>query len=281
MYTVFRKFGGLFSFAIVAVCLSTTAAAQRSIISADYGAGARRQNVTGRVQSMVQNGLLNFTVNNSALGGDPAPGQSKELRLRVREWNGRTQEMRFREGQNVYLQIRDYGNGGGWNPGGPGWGGGGGGQWGYHGVLAPEWQSKFDSYYSRWLEYQRRNDWGEIQSMERRMRDIMVNYRIPPNTPFEQVASPRLGNPGPGWGGGNWQSIRIVSARYGLGRQGRDVTQRLQGMTNNNGLSVRVNNDLFGFDPAPGRTKELWVDYIYQGRRRNVSVREGDNLRIP
>ena len=30
--------------------------------------------------------------------------------------------------------------------------------------------------------------------MERRMRDIMVNYRIPPNTPFSQVASPGIGN---------------------------------------------------------------------------------------
>ena len=76
-------------------------------------------------------------------------------------------------------------------------------------------------------------------------------------------------------------SIRIVSARYGVGHQGRDVAQRLQGMSNNNGLSVRVNYDLFGFDPAPGRTKELWVDYIYQGRRRNLRVREGDYLRIP
>ena len=254
--------------------LTLSAAAQRTIVSAEYGAGHRRQNVTGRVQSMVQNGLLNFTVSNDSLGGDPAPGQQKELRLRVRDYNGRTQDMRFREGQSVYLQVGGYSGGGGRPPGG-------GGQWGYQGILAPEWQRKFDSYYTRWLEYQRRNDYGEIQSMERRMRDIMVNYRIPNNVPFEQVASPNLGQPNPGWGGGNWQSLRIFSARYGAGGHGMDVTQRLQSMVNGNQVSIHVNNDLFGSDPAPGRHKELWVDYSYQGHRRHARVREGSELRIP
>ena len=75
--------------------------------------------------------------------------------------------------------------------------------------------------------------------------------------------------------------LRIISARYGVGRQGTDVTRRVQSMVNGNSLSVRVNNDLAGSDPAPGRHKELWVDYLYQGRRRNVRVREGNNLRIP
>ena len=278
MYSASKKVT-LLAPVLLLFALTVAAEAQRGIVSADYGAGHRRQNVTGRVQSMVQNGLLNFRVGNDTLGGDPAPGQTKELRLKVREWNGRTQEMRFREGQSVYLQVGGNPGGGGRPPGGnPGWGGG---QWGYHGILAPEWQRKFDSYYTRWLEYQRRNDWGEIQSMERRMRDIMVNYRIPNNVPFEQVASPNLGQPGPGWGGGNWQMLRIISARYGVGRQGMDITQRLQRMVNGNNLSVRVNNDLAGTDPAPGRQKELWVDYMYQGRRRNVRVREGNDLRIP
>jgi hypothetical protein len=65
--------------------------------------------------------------------------------------------------------------------------------YGYRGVLAPEWQAKFDSYYQRWLQYRATNNRDEVVSMERRMRDIMVNYRIPPNTPFEQIASPGIG----------------------------------------------------------------------------------------
>ena len=59
---------------------------------------------------------------------------------------------------------------------------------------APEWQAKFDSYYQRWLQYRATNNRDEVVSMERRMRDIMVNYRIPPNTPFDQVASPGIGS---------------------------------------------------------------------------------------
>ena len=60
-------------------------------------------------------------------------------------------------------------------------------------MLAPEWQAKFDSYYQRWLQYRATNNRDEVVSMERRMRDIMVNYRIPPNTPFQQIASPGIG----------------------------------------------------------------------------------------
>jgi hypothetical protein len=60
-------------------------------------------------------------------------------------------------------------------------------------VLAPEWQQKFDSYYQRWLQYRSTNNTGEMQSMEKRMQDIMVHYNIPTNVPYDQVASPGIG----------------------------------------------------------------------------------------
>jgi hypothetical protein len=63
----------------------------------------------------------------------------------------------------------------------------------YHGVLAPEWQKNYDSYYQRWLKYRATNNTSEMASMEARMRDIMKNYNIPPNVPFDQVASPGIG----------------------------------------------------------------------------------------
>ena len=59
----------------------------------------------------------------------------------------------------------------------------------YHGVLAPEWQAKFDSYYSRWLNYRARNDRDEMASMEGRMRDIMNHYNIPLDVPYDAIAS--------------------------------------------------------------------------------------------
>ena len=88
-----------------------------------------------------------------------------------------------------------YGNGGYGNGGygNGGYYGNGNGRYGYHGVLAPEWQSKFDSYYQRWLQYRATNNQGEVASMEKRMQDIMRNYNIPSNVPYGQVASAGIG----------------------------------------------------------------------------------------
>ena len=84
-----------------------------------------------------------------------------------------------------------YGNNGG--SGNGGYYGNGNGRNGYHGVLAPEWQSKFDSYYQRWLNYRATNNRDETASMEKRMQDIMKNYNIPSNVPYGQVASAGVG----------------------------------------------------------------------------------------
>jgi hypothetical protein len=57
--------------------------------------------------------------------------------------------------------------------------------------LSSEDQQRFDSYYSRWLEYHRTNNRDETRSMENRMRDIMSHNNIPSNVPFDQIASRR------------------------------------------------------------------------------------------
>jgi hypothetical protein len=55
--------------------------------------------------------------------------------------------------------------------------------------LSPEDQGRFDSYFSRWLEYRRRGDWDQIRSMEGRMEDVMARYNIPRDVPYDVVAS--------------------------------------------------------------------------------------------
>lgn len=55
--------------------------------------------------------------------------------------------------------------------------------------LSPPDQQRFDSYYSRWQDYQQRGDRDETVSMQRRMLDIYAHYGIPPQTPFWRVAS--------------------------------------------------------------------------------------------
>jgi hypothetical protein len=57
--------------------------------------------------------------------------------------------------------------------------------------LSPEDQGRFDSYYSRWLEYRQRRDWDQARSMEGRMNDVMAHYSIPGNVPYDVIASQR------------------------------------------------------------------------------------------
>ena len=50
-------------------------------------------------------------------------------------------------------------------------------------------QRRFDSYYSRWLDYRRDNNQSEVNSMERRMWDVMDQYKIPRDVSFDEIAS--------------------------------------------------------------------------------------------
>jgi len=59
----------------------------------------------------------------------------------------------------------------------------------WQGRLSGEDQSRFDSYYSRWLDAVQTNDRDKRNSMEDHMRDVMSHYNIPSDVPFDQVAS--------------------------------------------------------------------------------------------
>lgn len=63
----------------------------------------------------------------------------------------------------------------------------------WQGRLSAEDQSRFDSYYSRWLDYQRTNNRDQMASMENRMRDVMARNSIPPDTEFSRIASASAG----------------------------------------------------------------------------------------
>jgi hypothetical protein len=71
-----------------------------SVVSATYGAGRQRRDVTDRVRSMVRDGRLVITVNNDALGGDPAPNVAKDLRVTY-STGGREREVEVKEGQRL------------------------------------------------------------------------------------------------------------------------------------------------------------------------------------
>jgi len=159
----------------------------------------------------------------------------------------------------------DYGD---WNHGRPSW----------QGKLSADDQRRFDNYYSRWQDYKRTSNWDEVRSMEGRMREVMQQYDIPSDVPFEQVVS----SGGYGQGAPQYRGdLRILNASYGNGFRVDNVTARLQEMVRSDQLSVYVDNDSMGHDPAPGMRKTLSISYSYRGRTQSVTVNEGRSVTIP
>jgi len=77
--------------------------ASLNIISATYGAGNQRRDVTDRVRAMVREGRLLMGVSNDILGGDPAPNTRKVLWVTYSTGRGRQQEVRVNEGQRLSI----------------------------------------------------------------------------------------------------------------------------------------------------------------------------------
>lgn len=72
-----------------------------TILSADYGIGDQRRDVTKKVRRLLSNGRLRVVVSNQALAGDPAPGRVKTLRIRVRGSTGAAREFTYRENESL------------------------------------------------------------------------------------------------------------------------------------------------------------------------------------
>jgi hypothetical protein len=147
----------------------------------------------------------------------------------------------------------------------------------HQGRLSADDQRRFDSYYSRWLSYRSTSNWNEVRSMEGRMRDVMRQYDIPSDVPFDQIASSSPGGGQPEYRG----DLHILNASYGYGYRIANVTAHLQQMVRGGQLSVYVDNDSMGSDPAPGTRKSLTVSYTYRGRQQTVSAQVGVGLTIP
>ena len=76
-------------------------------------------------------------------------------------------------------------------------------------------------------------------------------------------------------------TLQINRAVYGKEGLGKDVTQRLQKMIQNNTLDIKVTNITMGGDPNKGADKTLKVDYTFRGKPLQVVVKEGDRLKLP
>jgi len=76
--------------------------ANLEILHATYGAEGRRADVTSMIRAAANGNRLQFGVSNGALGGDPAPGLHKNLRV-IYRWNGMRYEAVAAEGTTLAL----------------------------------------------------------------------------------------------------------------------------------------------------------------------------------
>ena len=77
------------------------------------------------------------------------------------------------------------------------------------------------------------------------------------------------------------QDLRIVKAEYGHDRRWADVTDVLRRASNRGQLDIVVDNNIFGFDPAPAEVKTLRIEYFMNGQQMREEIPEHARLTLP
>ncbi len=243
------------------------------LLRAEYGSGGTWADVTARVRSMVRENYLNMRVDNDTLGGDPAPGTPKTLRLRVRDEFGRASVLSYQEKDVIGMAIRTVGRGTG-------------------ALRVTRAQYGADNRFvdvtdllnsrmqGNQLSLRVTNDTmgGNPAYDARKVLTVWYTY----NGYDSQVSvneGEYLNLPGGGVASGG--GLQIVRADYGAEPRYADVTSRLAALIQGDRLSLRVTNEAMGGDPAEDHRKTLTVWYRYNGRTARAVVGEGDYLNLP
>jgi len=207
----------LFSVCVVAVLASRIAAQEDSwqVLRADYGWRQQRTDVTDLLRDLLSRGGVNgrVAVNNHTMGGDPAVGKDKTLRVFARNLHGEQREFDFNEGG--FIGAAMFSNQGG--------------------------------------------------------RDS--NDRPRGGDPDRDDRSHH--------GGRDWDSLQIIYAFYGVQRRTVNVTDLLRSRVREGSLSIHVDNNSMGIDPAVGADKILIVVYRFEGKEQAVAAGEGYILTLP
>jgi hypothetical protein len=290
---------------LLTVAFSSFAQSRRwELLRAEYGSGGTWVDVTERVRALVNGDTLNMRVDNFTLGGDPAPGARKTLRLRVRDDYGREQLLTYPEKESFSLNIRSS------NTGYPGSAGN------YGGPPQPGYSSAPGNYggppqsgYGGGLQILRA-DYGtdnRIANVTSRLASLIqgnsLSLRVTNETMGGDPAEerPKILNV---WYSFNGRAanvtvnekdtlnlpadsdffsgrLRVMRAQYGIGSRYADVTDLLNSQIQGDSLSLRVTNEVMGGDPDPEQRKQLIVFYIFNGRQSRVVVNEKGNLNLP
>jgi hypothetical protein len=276
------------------------------IVQATFGSPDRSSDVTASLQALASEGR-NFQLVGTSFGVDPHPGVLKELTVLTRGSDGRLQNVNFSEG--VMIDARQFSVTGA----GPGMGGQNGIQdSGDYQILQARYGTP-----DRNIDVTERL--RTLAAADQRF--TMGNATFGNDPAPGQVKSLRIvargsdgqlrnfdyregsvvdGSQFTGWGAGQWGRsgwnggwnqpmpagsagpLTILSATYGAGTRGVDVTARLQAQLRDNRLDVTVNNALAGTDPAPNQPKALWVSYrVGGGRAQQAQVAENARLSLP
>jgi len=266
--------------ALVLVCLVALpllAASNTSweIIRADYGSGNHWVDVTDQVRSLVQGDSLNFTVDGNTLGATQRQGRNRALRLQLRDSEGTSRQVTYRDGQQVALQIYNAYNtyqGGDLHINRAVYGSGG---------RSVDVTSRLNSQIQGGqlnLEVNNQTKGGD--PAPNRAKTLTVQYAL------DGRASQVVINEGDTlqlpYGATNSQgNLQINRAIYGSGYRTTDVTSRLNSQIQGGQLNLQVTNESMGGDPAPNQAKTLTVQYAVNGQSNRVVVNEGDMLRLP
>jgi hypothetical protein len=215
------------------------------LVGAEWGVQGRRGvDVTARLRTFIQEGVLQLEATRFNLGIDPAPHENKVLVIHLRQRDGEVKDYSYPERSVVRLELHHE-------------------EW--HGRREDqdrrdEDQDRHDEHQDRHDEDQDRHDHDAHHGdYERRDHD---GRRAEGSEPHER-------------------GLQILRASYGADGQFVNVTDALRSRVDEGRLFLRVDNYSMGIDPLPGAHKFLRVLYTMDGQRRNIVVDEKTDLRLP
>src|SRR2546427_5174115 len=241
------------------------------IIRADYGSGNNWVDVTDRVRSLVQGDSLNFTVDGNTLGASQRNGRNRALRLQLRDSEGTSRQVTYRDGQQVNLPVYNayqsidlhinravYGSGG----------------------RSVDVTSRLNSQIQGGqLNLEVSNQTMGRDPAPNQPKTLTVQYTL--NGRSNQVVVNEGDTLRLPYGTTSQNNLHINWATYGSGYRTSDVTSRVNSQIRNDQLILAVNTSSMGGDPAPGQNKALTVQYVLNGRTDQAIINDGDALRLP
>lgn len=186
------------------------------IVRADYGFKNQRNDVTDILRDLIARGGVNgrVAVNNQTMGGDPAVGRDKNLRIFARNRRNEQREFDYREGGFIDVTL---------------------------------FMVRHDD--SDGHDRGRDHDADRDRDRDRDRDDA--------------------------------RALVILRGYYGVQGHTVNVTDALRSRVRDGVLSLNVNNENLGGDPAIGANKVLIVIYSYRGEEQAAAAWEGSRLTLP